>query len=491
MSNRSRLAVALLIVLAVVLRLPNLGESVWYDEVWYAARGASYSLADLWDHFLTEPPAPLYGIVMFFWVRVFGDGELAVRVPSLVLGLASIGLTYRIAGAYGSPWVAVLAAAFLCVSPVHVWYSQEATPYAMTLFFLLASVLAWFRLREDPARLASYAVYGGCLLVTVFTHYFAALFLLPLSILGLTLDTSSRRRVLAVHAFVAGCLLVALGIKFHFGQLRTGQGFLRPFTPFEWWMLLFHWFLQGNALWTVSPYRATPAFVLGAPLFSACQAFFAALFLRGILSYRAPSRRASELVVLTTVVPLVMLLLTQAGYRQLYIERYLLVLLPFFAIVLARGAASAVGVQARIACSAAILVIGAASYGAWLSKSATWTVYKQNPDWRAAVRYLGAEAGAPRAAVVVTNALQNELAYYLPREPGSSELRTVTYDGNTLEALLADEGVKALYLVKNEFWRSEVDDVVRRLQEDARVELAATRSFKGLRVYTFRQRHHS
>jgi uncharacterized membrane protein len=477
--------VPLLIVLAIVLRLPNLGESVWYDEVWYATSRAGSSLAEEWSLFLMEAPAPLYGVVMHFWVRVFGASEVAVRVPSLLFGLASIGLTYRLAGAYGSPWVPSLAAAFLCVSPVHVWYSQEATPYAMTLFFLLASVLAWLRLREDPARPWRYAVYGGALLVTVFTHYFTAVFLLPLTLLGLGFDASSRRRLLAVHAFVASCLVLALGIKFYFGVLRTGQGFLRAFTPFEWWMLFFNWFLQGNALWTVSPYRATTTYLLGEPLLMACQACGAALFLRGVFSYRAQPRRAWDLVVLTSAMPLLMLLLTQAGYRQLYVERYLLVLLPFVAIVLARGAASFESVKAAIVFSAALFVVGAASYGAWLHKSETWTVYKQNPDWRAAVSYLDAEAAASSDAVIVTTALQNELEYYLPRKPKASALRTVLYDARALELLLADDGVRTLYLVKNDFWKSQVDDVVRWLQEDARVELTATSSFKGLNVYTF------
>jgi uncharacterized membrane protein len=85
--------VPLLIVLAIVLRLPNLGESVWYDEVWYATSRAGSSLAEEWSLFLMEAPAPLYGVVMHFWVRVFGASEVAVRVPSLLFGLASIGLT--------------------------------------------------------------------------------------------------------------------------------------------------------------------------------------------------------------------------------------------------------------------------------------------------------------------------------------------------------------------------------------------------------------
>ncbi len=485
--DRSGPALLLLTIVAAALRLPHLGESVWYDEVWYATSHAGSSLSALWSLFLTKPPAPLYGVVMFFWRSVFGDSELSVRVPSLLFGLASIAMTHRIAGTYGSPRVALLAAAFLCVSPVHVWYSQEATPYAMTLFFLLASVLAWLRLRAEPTRALWYAVYCGGLLVTVFTHYFAALFLLPLTLMSFTLEASARRRVLAVHAVVVSCLALALGIKYAFGHVQSGQGFLRAFTPFEWWMLFFHWFLQGNALWTVSPYRATLTYLANEPLVLACQAFFCALFLRGIFWYRTRPRRAWELAALTAALPLVMVMLTQAGYRHLYVERYLVVLLPFVAIVLARGAASFANFKAAVASSAALIAIGAASYGAWLSKSETWTVYKQNPDWRSAVRYLGDQAVASSDAVLVTTVLQIELGYYLSPGRNASGLRAVMYDDGVADSLLGDDRVKVLHLVENKYWKSGVDEVLWRMRGEARLELTTTQSFKGLEVYTFRR----
>lgn len=485
-TTNERPIVLLLLVVAVVLRLPNLGESLWYDEVWYSTRGVGSSLAQLWSRFLTEPPAPLYGVLLFFWVRVFGDGELSVRLPSLLFGLASIGLTYRIARTYGSPLVASVAAAFLCVSPVHVWYSQEATPYAMTLFSLLASVLAWLRLREDPTRPARYAVYGGALLATVFTHYFAALFLLPLTLLSLGFAASARGRVLAVHVGVVALLALVLGIKSHFGHVQSGQGFLRAFTLFEWWMLLFNWFLQGNALWTVSPYRATLTSLWSQPLFLACQAFFCALFLRGLVAYR--DRRAWELFALTSALPLIMWGITKGGYRHLYIERYLLVLLPFFAIVLARGAASFTNAKAVIACSTAMLVLGAASYGAWLSKSATWTVYKQNPDWRAAARYLGDQPVPAGAASLLITMFPIELEYYLPRVGTAPGPRLLTYDPGVVESVLTDGRTKVLYLLVNHTWKNGVDEVLRRLLDEPRLVSAAPQSFKGLSIYTFSRR---
>ena len=479
-----RLAVPLLVVMAAALRLPNLGESLWFDEVLYSTSHALSSLHALWSLFLNDPAAPLYRVVLFFWLKVFGESDLSVRGPSVLFGIASIGLTYRIARSFASARVAFLAASFLCFAPAHVWYSQEATPYSMTVFFLLATVLAWLRLRADPSRPARYAIYCGAVSLTVFSHYFAALFLLPLTLMSLPLERSPRRRVLAIHAVVVSALAIALGIKYRLGHVIGGQGFMRAFTPFEWWMLFFNWFLQGNSLWTVSPYRADVTYLRSQPLFLACQAFFCVLFLRGLFSYRAQPRRAWELLVLTCAVPLVMLLLTQRGHR-LYIERYLLVLLPFVAIVLARGAASFANVKTVVACSTAMAVIGAASYGAWLYKSETWTVYKQNPDWRAGARYLAAQVVRPREAVIVATVHPAELAYYFPRERKAPAPRTVTYDARVVESVLGDDRVKVLYLVKNNYWIAGADEVLLRLKDESRLELTATQSFKGLEIYTF------
>ena len=52
-----RSLVVVLVVLATVLRLPNLGESFWYDEVLYSTSYGFSSLSDLWYLFLHDTPA--------------------------------------------------------------------------------------------------------------------------------------------------------------------------------------------------------------------------------------------------------------------------------------------------------------------------------------------------------------------------------------------------------------------------------------------------
>jgi 4-amino-4-deoxy-L-arabinose transferase-like glycosyltransferase len=483
--GKSGLVVLFLTVLGLVLRLPNLGESFWLDEVLYSTSYLFSSLSDLWYLFLHDPPAPLYRVLLFFWMNIFGETELSVRVPSLLFGISSIGLTYGIARAYCSPRVAFLAAALLCVSPAHVWYSQEATPYAMTLFFFLAAVLAWLRLREMPSHKGWYAVYFGMLLLAVFTHYFAAVLLVPLTLLSLTLESSLRRRIMVAHVVVVMSLALALGVKYQLGQVKSGQEFLRPFSLFEWWMLYFNWFLQGNALWTVSPYRANIQSLLSEPLFLVCQMFFCIIFLRGLLSYRGQEAWAQtwELCFFIVSLPLVMFLLTQVGYRHLYIERYLFLILPFFLIVLARGAASFTNAKAVIACSAAAVVLGVASYGALLYKSDRWTVYKQNPDWRSAAHYFITQSIPAEEALIFATISPVELVYYFPEETPFPNI--LLYKPQVFERILTRTRLKAFYLLKNNYWVAGADKVLQRLKDDERLELINSQSFKGVEIYTF------
>ena len=118
--HNTRLVILLLIMFGIILRLPNLGESLWLDETIYSTKYWMKSVSDLWGLFLSEPSAPLYRVFMFFWTTMFGEHEIFLRMPSLLFGISSIILTYLIAKNYDSLKMASLAAFLLCFSPVHI-----------------------------------------------------------------------------------------------------------------------------------------------------------------------------------------------------------------------------------------------------------------------------------------------------------------------------------------------------------------------------------
>ena len=158
-TRRFDLALVGILLLALLLRLPNLARSLWYDEVGYSAKLGAPSLWGLMRYVLNEPGSLGYRVFMFLWLQVLGENGVVLRLPSLAAGLGAVALTYALARLCVSRQSALLAVVLLALSPVHVWYSQEATPYSMALFLLLAAVYVGSRIRGGTAGRHSYGLY--------------------------------------------------------------------------------------------------------------------------------------------------------------------------------------------------------------------------------------------------------------------------------------------------------------------------------------------
>ena len=485
--QKTWLVIVLLVIVGGVLRLPNLGESLWHDEMLYATKYLVPSLSDLWRISLYDAPAPLYRVLMFFWTTLFGEHELALRTPSLLFGIFSILLVYWISQEYDSRKTAALAALLLCLSPVHIWYSQEANPYSMAICFLLATVYLSQRIRKDKFSAGWHMLYLTCFLIAVLTHYYTAIFLLPLSILALSSERLTRRRIIASHCVIVLCLAASLGIKVASGNLTSGLPFARPFTFFEWWMLFFNWFSHGNALWSVNPYRASLDYLGTRELLIFFQLTFLIIFLRGLMPIAGKTiwKGTKELSLFLFSMPLVMMLLTQVGLKNLYIERYLVYVLPFFLIVLAKGASGFSSRTLGIFTVLFVLTVGVASCLVFYYKSDTWTVYKQNPDWRSAASHLMQEESNSDEELILAVTQANTLDYYLKRKRFSVIPVRSKHEYHEYMETLALGNLKKIYLIKNHSWAGNFDEVFLEMKEDQKFRLVSSRNFKGLGVYLF------
>jgi 4-amino-4-deoxy-L-arabinose transferase-like glycosyltransferase len=477
----------LLLALAALLRLPGLGESLWYDEVLYATRFPADSLAQLARVLVQDDAAPVYRILMHFWAGWCGNDERLLRLPSLLCGLATLWLTLRISSAFGSPRAGSLAAVFLVFSPVHVWYSQEAVGYTLGMALLLSAVWIGLGLRDGTRTRGWFLLYGAAVLGAVFTHYFAAVFLLPLSLLAWPAAPRVRLRLLVLHGLIGGLTVAVLLLKWKLGGFAFGYDFLRPFTLFRWWMLFLDWFLQGNSIWTSSPTRTSPRYLLENPALLACQLTFLFLLFRGLRAAAGDARpgAARELATFLLVGPLVLFLLTLAGRDRMYIERYLLPALPFFALALARGALAVSNRHLRRAAVGAIVLIAVVSHVQFRAKGEAWTVYKQNPDSRAVAAHLLAPGWTAEQALFLLPAGRVDLAYYLERQGGAGQPPVEDYDEQKLNRLFRSGTLRAVYLVVPRYPDRDVEPVRRTLTATPFLDLADRRAFKAVEVLTF------
>ncbi len=137
----------LILALAAILRLVHLGaENLWLDEVFSLgqAKPPLDLIAGYWDLDDQQTTRPL-ALVLLHWVLGFGSSEFLVRLPFALVSILDVAALYLVARELVDRRTSLLAALFLALLPIHVWYAQEARWYAQ--WSLLTTVSFWALLR--------------------------------------------------------------------------------------------------------------------------------------------------------------------------------------------------------------------------------------------------------------------------------------------------------------------------------------------------------
>jgi mannosyltransferase len=201
-----------LVVLAAGLRLSTLGlQSFWYDEAFTPVHVLHSSLwATLRSVAHTENTPPLWYVIVWGEARLLGTGELALRLPSALAGVATVAVAWAIGRELAGARAGLLAGAFVAVNPLFVWYSQEARAYALFVLAAALAMLCFLRAEREPTprRMAAFALTGSLALLT---HYFAVFLLIPMVLWLLSARATRRAALGAIAALtVLGLALLPL-----------------------------------------------------------------------------------------------------------------------------------------------------------------------------------------------------------------------------------------------------------------------------------------
>ncbi|MFY9345606.1 MAG: glycosyltransferase family 39 protein, partial [Planctomycetota bacterium] len=252
MSRRDVVFVLLCTALALAVRLPLLGRPVWFDEACMSSQRIG-----TWEQLVAtlyvDIHPPLFVTFMHCWGRLFGDGELALRLPALLSGLAALPLLfwsgYRLVGVAAARWAVLL----LALSPAHAWYSAEARLYApMVAWTLLVFGTAERLLAGDSAhrrRLQWLHVAGVGVLLAL--HYYLAVFVVALAIAAPFVARGLPRPVrwlLVVHGVALVLLAAFVAAKLALGEFETSQDYLGPLTADKLRAFVLDWCWSGHAL---------------------------------------------------------------------------------------------------------------------------------------------------------------------------------------------------------------------------------------------------
>jgi O-antigen/teichoic acid export membrane protein len=199
---------------ALAIRL-LMTRGLWVDEA-ISVRQAQLPFGEmLRDIRVTDVHPPLHHSLLWVTVRVFGTSELAVRIPSLVAGVALVPAmlwTGRVAFDRRTGWIAAVLAA---IAPFCVWYSQEARMYSLFMLFATLAVGAQI-LAVRRGRRIDWLLYSAATAALIWTQYFA---LLPVAVQQVAFavvwwrrrgDRQAARRFL--RGWAASCALVLVAV---------------------------------------------------------------------------------------------------------------------------------------------------------------------------------------------------------------------------------------------------------------------------------------
>lgn len=214
----------LLVAVGLGLRLLRIDlREAWLDEACTALFAGSAGLAELLDALRPESHPPLYYLLLFGWVRLFGTGEVALRLPSVLAGLALVPLVAWAVRRHGGGLLSAgLAALVAAASPLLLYYSLEAKGY--TLFWALAlAVVALLHRATDPHGETRRAFTAAAVLTVaaLYTHHYA-FFLLPLWPVAIAAAQRRARWHGALALAAAAVVYAPWGVEFLAGQAAAG-----------------------------------------------------------------------------------------------------------------------------------------------------------------------------------------------------------------------------------------------------------------------------
>lgn len=222
---------------------------LWLDETgsyWQISGGFSQLWARQTISFVAYP-----GILWFF-SKILGTSEVALRIPSVLAMLGAVWLLYRAAREIVDPDLAFIAAILFSLNPIVVFAAVDVRPYAFGALAINLCIWTLLRLRRSDS-LGLAVLFGFSAAFIVYFQYLFAVILPALIVCFFVLHRGTRKAQtrqfgVALAAFSLAMVPVIPGLLFLFRTSGTRSYMPRPsFSDF---------------LWTLAPGWLLPAFIV-------------------------------------------------------------------------------------------------------------------------------------------------------------------------------------------------------------------------------------
>lgn len=166
--RKENLKLILILLVALFLRLVNLNQSFWLDEA-ISALIAQKPFPFQWSGISGDFQPPLYYLLLHFFMKLGSSTEWVLRIPSVIFGVLTIAILYKITAELFNRKIALTSSLILATSQFHIYYSQELRMYS--LLGLITTLAMWTFYKKKWFWLTLFNILG------LYTNYMFTLIL--------------------------------------------------------------------------------------------------------------------------------------------------------------------------------------------------------------------------------------------------------------------------------------------------------------------------
>jgi hypothetical protein len=168
-----------IIFISFFLRTININkpDGLWFDEaVSFFSSQKSFPFGIIKFCVTSDLQPPIYSIFLNLWSKLFGTDDTVLRMMSVFAGVAIIPVIYFTASILATKRAGLLAAMFVCVNSLLIFYSQEVRVYSLAALFSAISIMFLAKILKDSVDIKNYVGYIISNIFLVYTSSFGLAF---------------------------------------------------------------------------------------------------------------------------------------------------------------------------------------------------------------------------------------------------------------------------------------------------------------------------
>lgn len=165
------------LIIGIILRTYALyTNEFWFDEA-FTYFVAKLPFSPLLEAILIDNNPPLYYLIIHY-VLMISHNEIIIRLPSLVLNLATLYFLFKLLNTYINRKVALIATSLFSLSPLAIYLSSTVRLHSLALFLVTLTIWLFLKLINN-LNLKNAVLFILFAILGIYSQYYFALLFIP------------------------------------------------------------------------------------------------------------------------------------------------------------------------------------------------------------------------------------------------------------------------------------------------------------------------